>query len=432
MPMKVAGLVDTELDAMRLARDEASERIALDNVEMFAVFNPEMVELLRVGDTYEPVLRIAGYVDRVVPTAPEMPYDLREVCFDGEARPYMTADYHFSRAQQAQLVEKGLYEDEFVPPRQTLQDVDLEFKIAADMTIYPPLEAGQAPIVVVDMDTVDRIDTDMSHSGYNLSEYFAAIDTPELGVEDRERVREAELDNDMFADLDFARDTSHDKMVLPQKQSAQERLLELSNGKLEFTAEEILDELGLQDEELVELARARADREAEQLSTWEREVQEKYNAAVRDAAQGERAGVRERDIDQSLADEFEDENLDEITFDESELDLDDDVTTSAESQSKVDDHQAHVADDADFDELDLDAVEMGDSDFDEIDFEELDLDNETSELAERTAEREGDAERARRVREQRNRRNMQERVRQAQADAAETQPDQSTAREAGE
>lgn len=441
MPTKVAGLLDSELDAMRLARMSNSERINMGQVEMFAVFNPEYVEMIRVGDTYEPVLRIAGYVDRVVPTLEQMPFDLREVRFDGEQRPYMTTDYHFTREQQAQLVEKGLFDAEFVPPRQTLKDVDLEFKITTDMTIYPPMQAGEAPIVSVDMGVVDRIDTNMEHSGYNMSEYFTEVASDELVQHQAEDAKEAGLEEDMFADLDFEVEQQGDRAAVYQgvsrKQSVRQRLMELSGGQLSFSAEEILDEIQLDDAELVDIAEIRAERERAEMSQWQRDLTDKYNEQVRDQLGADpQQGDNEVEASEYDAD-LEGLDFEEVEFDESDLDLDDEITTSAESQSKVEAHEEQTADiedediqraELDFDELDLD---------DEIDLDGDDdnaLESDYDAISEATLEREDDAERARKMRNVVQRKTVRDRVRQAQIDneAIQQQQQADIDRSAGE
>ena len=80
--MKLAGFTNAEFSARRLLNDPRSQSTDIKGVEAWHVFRPDEVELHRHLDTERPVLRIGGYLDRVVVTDQQLPYGINNVSFD--------------------------------------------------------------------------------------------------------------------------------------------------------------------------------------------------------------------------------------------------------------------------------------------------------------------------------------------------------------
>lgn len=279
--MKLAGFTNAEFSARRLLNDPRSQSTDIKGVEAYHVFRPDEVELHRHLDTERPVLRIGGYLDRVVVVDQQLPYGINNVSFDTSKRPRMAVDYEFSDKQLQGLVAKGLFHEGFNPPRETLMNVDLEFKAPTDMYIVAPEHPDHPPVVIVDTLEASHLTVDQKTAGYDLAAEFEdilAAETEAVRTHEKEEVK----------DIDFE-DVLNEEQQVPNKgmdkdfaielkgKSVSDRLRELSGGEVELSAEEILEHLQLSDEDLSAVASEYTDSRTE----WEKSTEEFYNNEVR-------------------------------------------------------------------------------------------------------------------------------------------------------
>lgn len=279
--MKLAGFTNAEFSARRLLNDPRSQSTDIKGVEAYHVFRPDEVELHRHLDTERPVLRIGGYLDRVVVVDQQLPYGINNVSFDTSKRPRMAVDYEFSDKQLQGLVAKGLFHEGFKPPRETLMNVDVEFKAPTDMYIVAPEHPDHPPVVIVDTLEASHLTVDQKTAGYDLAAEFEDILTAEA---EASRIHEKEE----VKDIDFE-DVLNEEQQVPNKgmdkdfaielkgKSVSDRLRELSGGEVELSAEEILEHLQLSDEDLSAVASEYTDSRTE----WEKSTEEFYNNEVR-------------------------------------------------------------------------------------------------------------------------------------------------------
>ena len=323
--MKLAGFTNAEFSARRLLNDPRSQSTDIKGVEAYHVFRPDEVELHRHLDTERPVLRIGGYLDRVVVVDQQLPYGINNVSFEASKRPRMAVDYEFSDKQLQGLVAKGLFHEGFNPPRETLMNVDLEFKAPTDMYIVAPEHPDHPPVVIVDTLEASHLTVDQKTAGYDLAAEFEDILTAEA-----EAARTHEKEE--VKDIDFE-DVLNEEQQVPNKgmdkdfaielkgKSVSDRLRELSGGEVELSAEEILEHLQLSDEDLSAMASEYTDSRTE----WEKSTEEFYNNKVR----SQMADAPARKVGESVLDTpGEDEEVSNIDFDG----FDDDVLIDTDDE----------------------------------------------------------------------------------------------------
>lgn len=336
--MKLAGFTNAEFSARRLLNDPRSQSTDIKGVEAWHVFRPDEVELHRHLDTERPVLRIGGYLDRVVVVDQQLPYGINNVSFDTSKRPRMAVDYEFSDKQLQGLVAKGLFHEGFKPPRETLMNVDLEFKAPTDMYIVAPEHPDHPPVVIVDTLEASHLTVDQKTAGYDLAVEFEDILTAEA-----EAARAKEKED--VKDIDFE-DVLNEEQQVPNKgmdkdfaielkgKSVSDRLRELSGGEVELSAEQILEHLQLSDEDLSAVASEYTDSRTE----WEKSTEEFYNNKVR----SQMTDAPERKVGESVLDTLgESEETSDIDFDGFDddvlIDTDDEkVTPEAEAEAVAD------------------------------------------------------------------------------------------------
>ena len=323
--MKLAGFTNAEFSARRLLNDPRSQSTDIKGVEAYHVFRPDEVELHRHLDTERPVLRIGGYLDRVVVVDQQLPYGINNVSFDTSKRPRMAVDYEFSDKQLQGLVAKGLFHEGFKPPRETLMNVDLEFKAPTDMYIVAPEHPDHPPVVIVDTLEASHLTVDQKTAGYDLAAEFEDILTAEA---EATRAKEKEE----VKDIDFE-DVLNEEQQVPNKgmdkdfaielkgKSVSDRLRELSGGEVELSAEQILEHLQLSDEDLSAVASEYTDSRTE----WEKSTEEFYNNKVR----SQMADAPARKVGESVLDTpGESEETSDIDFDG----FDDDVLIDTDDE----------------------------------------------------------------------------------------------------
>lgn len=331
--MKLAGFTNAEFSARRLLNDPRSQSTDIKGVEAWHVFRPDEVELHRHLDTERPVLRIGGYLDRVVVTDQQLPYGINNVSFDTSKRPRMAVDYEFTDKQLQGLVAKGLFHEGFKPPRETLMNVDLEFKAPTDMYIVAPEHPEHPPVVIVDTLEASHLTVDQKTAGYDLAAEFEDILTAEA---EATRAKEKEE----VKDIDFE-DVLNEEQEVPNKgmdkdfaielkgKSVSDRLRELSGGEVELSAEQILEHLQLSDEDLSAVASEYTDSRTE----WEKSTEEFYNNKVR----SQMTDVPERKVGESVLDTPDAGNeVSDIDFDG----FDDDVIIDTDEEKTQPDTEA--------------------------------------------------------------------------------------------
>lgn len=370
--MKLAGFTNAEFSARRLLNDPRSQSTDIKGVEAYHVFRPDEVELHRHLDTERPVLRIGGYLDRVVVTDQQLPYGINNVSFDTSKRPRMAVDYEFSDKQLQGLVAKGLFHEGFKPPRETLMNVDVEFKAPTDMYIVAPEHPDHPPVVIVDTLEASHLTVDQKTAGYDLAAEFEDILTAEA-----EAARSHEKEE--VKDIDFE-DVLNEEQEVPNKgmdkdfaielkgKSVSDRLRELSGGEVELSAEQILEHLQLSDEDLSAVASEYTDSRTE----WEKSTEEFYNNKVR----SQMTDVPERKVGESVLDTpdagdeaadidfdgFDDDVI--IDTDEEKTQPDTEVTSDVDTEATADTDKEAEAED--MTQPEPEEMDFGDAEGDEV------------------------------------------------------------------
>lgn len=272
----VAGFSPSHTHARKLLRENASQVLNFPKQPFYAVFRPTNAELYGRGERSEPVIRFSGHLDKVVFNTVKwqenhageeqvQPFPFDEVSFDEVNSPEITVDYQLNRDQQKDIVDKGYFLDDFSLPQEPYL-VDLEFTIDLDAEVLPGETLQDAPVVLIHTGPVSYIETDFEKSEYDMVEpipNFYEMDTQQ--TEQLESTTELSIDNAMFAEDEFGErqgETYRPTEAQRARQSAAQRLYELSGGELDFTAEELLDRMRVGDDELRRVMEAEGLNEA--------------------------------------------------------------------------------------------------------------------------------------------------------------------------
>lgn len=124
-----------------------------------------------------PFLTLLGRVQEVVG---RFPYGVEAVRYqDTEERSLVSYRYDLTRANLAEMVAKGLFDEGFEVPEIIRENV-FELPCKVTCTALAPEEPGMPPVVFADIEASSMQCTDDT-SGYTISEYFRAV--PEPGAE---------------------------------------------------------------------------------------------------------------------------------------------------------------------------------------------------------------------------------------------------------
>lgn len=325
--MELAGLLTTQPVSRDIMNSHVGDAIALNNVPTYCIFKPVQVELEREYGTSRPCLRIGGFVSRVAPRE-QLPYDVRLINFDADSAPFMTVDYAFTNEQLKQLVDKGLFEKGFTPPRNKLQDVELEFITDVDMVVVPPESDAYPPLVVVDPRGMDLVVLDDNYlKRYNEQTYdFAAEFDNFMPEVEAEASKFVDIDNSLdLGELETESYVDRQDLVKDGSLSVIQRLQELAGGQLSLTAYDVLSVIEPNEKQLGELAalqKARVD-----------------GTDVTAPGTPERDGVDtavDIAVDTAQSETVETDDLEIIDFgDDDEFDLDDDLGLNADAEREV-------------------------------------------------------------------------------------------------
>lgn len=350
--MELAGLVTTQPISREILNDQRSGAIALDNVPSYCVFKPMQVELDHEYGTNRPSLRIGGFVSRVSPRA-EMPYDVRFINFDAENAPFMTVDYVFDNEQLKQLVDKGLFEKGFTPPRNKLQDVELEFIADIDMMVVPPVDEAHPPLIVVDprgMDLVLLDDDYRTQYPEDVYDFAAEFDdfTP---VANAEASKFVDIDTTLdLGELETQAYVDRQDLVEEGSLSVVQRLHELAGGELRLTAYDVLSVIEPNEKQLSELVALHKARGAEQTSVIETPAVETDELEIIDFGDDdefelddEQAVVENTQADAEVEAETEEAEADaeDVEAQDAEVETERDTDVDAETDT-VTEHDEHT------------------------------------------------------------------------------------------
>lgn len=212
--MKLAGFDKTDVLAGRVSRAAGEQTTEFSKVPVAVTFVPDHVALDFVGRRHTPQLRATGYLGRVVPKEP-LPYDIRELTFGAENPHEVTLDYSFTTEQLTDLVSKGLYLEGFTVPAD-MTELEWEIPVEMDVTVVGPGRTDGPPVVMLDLSSVARIDTDMEKTGYDLSAMFEDYRAfvREHGSEKETSVAPSMVREDEYGDM-FEREAEveHDRVT---------------------------------------------------------------------------------------------------------------------------------------------------------------------------------------------------------------------------
>lgn len=379
----------------------------LGTMRMHCHMVPDTVSLDFVGTHPRPVVRMKGMISKLMPAESDMDmaqlYGIDEITFatgaNNDQRPRMVCDYEFDAEQIKQLVDKGLFEDAFVPPAESLMSEELQIPMNVNLHVSQPENNTDPVVLLYQIQGLRSATMDKATSGYDLAEKFATVNPEYQGEMQRQDERVAQLSGgDLFADetLEAAQreriggfeDIREDMLV---NMRPHERVRELSPDKeLEFV--DVYAETFPSEDYVPEDVIARQDKLEAQVREQEEDptVAKFYRQlASSRAAEMDVAHRDERDADEPELDiddtEFADEDFGDL-FDEDEH-LDDAQPTDASVTAEAEmpavgefDTDEPVADEPDTDEpaAEADAAESGTDDlFADEDLDDPDVVNET-------------------------------------------------------
>lgn len=205
--MKIPALSMASPLAGRLLREGAT---LVPDIPCEAVVHVEQAYLSHHGpdQNYRPYLRLSGELRSLVPEE-RLPGDVHELSARPTMGPEFDVFYEFSDEQLGQMVSKGYFSRQFaVPPIMT--GVEYELPVTASVLVLEPQDpqAGDVPLVFVDVHNRNELELDLESSGYDLAEYFESVRQPEREHDGDELDAEREYDgrdvDDIFNDPRFA------------------------------------------------------------------------------------------------------------------------------------------------------------------------------------------------------------------------------------
>lgn len=325
----------------------------LGTVDMYCLVTPDTATLDFVGPHYRPVLRLKGMVSgmEVAENHREAAamYGVESIDFDtGEkydGRPRMTCDYTFDEEQIKRLVDKGLYDPDFAPPRDLFTSEQWLIPAKVDLQVSQPEHEGEPAVLLCDVQNVRALPMSRASSGYDLVEYFPdLIADKQYGAQHQDQYQRAGrvVGRDMFADVTFEekrsktpvqRQIEHETEI--EGMRPHEKLPGLAGEKsLEFT-EAYTQEYPSEDYIVPEVTAEREKLEAMLAESEGDQVRERFEqlkAQTEAAMEAERVGLGE---DFSV-DELETEDFGDLFAEDSEPEAD----TPAAEREQVQDEMA--------------------------------------------------------------------------------------------
>ena len=210
--MKIPALSMASPLAGRLLREGAT---LINDVECEAVVHVDQAYLGHHGpeQNYRPYLRLAGEMRSLVP-AERLPGDVHELAARPTLGPTFDVFYEFTDDQLGEMVKKGYFSRDFnVPPM--VSNTTYELPVTASVLVLEPYdrEAGDVPLVFVDVHNKNSLVLDLESSGYDLQEYFESVRRPERDLTAQEEfeasrqqmygVDDPRLVDDIFSDPRF-------------------------------------------------------------------------------------------------------------------------------------------------------------------------------------------------------------------------------------
>lgn len=202
-------------------RDDALTDIGSFNMQCHLV--PDTAVLQFVGEHKRPVVRLKGMVTKLTPTEAgaeqAAAYGIEEITFNtspgaAEHQPRMVCDYVFDNDQLKELIDKGLYEDEFAIPTEYLTSNELRVPMDVSLAVTAPEMAEGNSVLLYNIEDIRHSEVDLQGSGFDLAAQCEAVRHREAEAQlqgEREReVPQQQAGTDMFADVAYAeRETSH-------------------------------------------------------------------------------------------------------------------------------------------------------------------------------------------------------------------------------
>lgn len=245
--MKAPALSMASPLAGRLLREGAT---LVSDVPCEAVVHVDQAYLSHHGpdQNYRPYLRLSGELRGLVPEQP-LPGGVHEVGSRPTMGPVFDVFYEFSDEQLGQMVSKGYFSRQFaVPPIMT--GADYELPVTANVLVLEPgdPQAGDVPLVFVDVHNRTGLELDLGSSGYDLADYFESVrqDERQSGELDAEMVDQydSRAVDDIFNDPRFAGMREAEAQRLAEMEAEEARRAEAQASREGELDEEPQDDLG--------------------------------------------------------------------------------------------------------------------------------------------------------------------------------------------
>lgn len=325
----------------------------LGTVDMYCLVTPDTATLDFVGPHYRPVLRLKGMVSgmEVAENHREAAamYGIESIDFDtGEkydGRPRMTCDYTFDEEQIKRLVDKGLYDPDFAPPRDLFTTEQWLIPAKVDLQVSQPEHEGEPAVLLCDVQNVRALPMSRASSGYDLVEYFPdLIADKQYGAQYEGQYQRADrvAGRDMFADVTFEEERTKTPAQRQIEHEAEieglrphEKLPGLAGEKsLEFT-EAYTQEYPSEDYIVPEVTAEREKLEAMLAESEGDQVRERFEqlkAQTEAAMAAERVGLGE---DFRVDEELETEDFGDLFAEDSEPEADTPAAEREQSQDEM-------------------------------------------------------------------------------------------------
>ena len=326
----------TENPAVAHLRYQDDAITDIGDFEMQCHIVPDTAVLQFVGEHKRPVVRLKGQVTRLTPTEQgaekAQAYGIDEITFNTgpdstDQEPRMVCDYVFDNDQLKTLIDKGLYEDDFDIPTEYLTSNELRVPMAVSLSATAPEMADGQSVLLYNIKDIRRSEVTRESSGFDLAEKCEPVREIASEIE-RDHAREVpqqQAGADMFADVAYA---DLPGAYQAAGQSFEDTLEQSRNEQLSFV--DRLRAMARGEElEFIEVykdAFPSEDFVPEDVTALERQLEEdirdKETSPLMKRYYEERE-KREQEAELEARAEKQEENLDEITVDDSGFDLGD-------------------------------------------------------------------------------------------------------------
>lgn len=220
--MSTLAAFHTENPAIAHLRYQDNALTDIGNFNMQCHLVPDTAVLQFVGEHKRPVVRLKGMVTKLTPTEAgaeqAAAYGIEEITFNtspgsSEHQPRMVCDYVFDNNQLKELIDKGLYEDDFAIPTEYLTSNELRVPMDVSLAVTAPEMADGNSVLLYNIEDIRHSEVDLQGSGFDLAAQCEAVRAREAQAQrqdERQRdVPQQQAGTDMFADVAYAeRETS--------------------------------------------------------------------------------------------------------------------------------------------------------------------------------------------------------------------------------